>query len=70
MDIHRCQCQNCSDRHVGCHSTCESYRMYRQMIDEVNDIRRREEQSKKHINYVRFRPDVWVYGTGWRGKNG
>ena len=33
----RCTCcKDCENRHIGCHSTCESYNDYRKEKDEEN----------------------------------
>ena len=29
-------CKDCTDRHVGCHSECETYKMYRSELDKQN----------------------------------
>lgn len=31
-----CKCRGCTDRHPGCHSTCENYKAFREKIDEKN----------------------------------
>ena len=30
------QCFNCTDRKIGCHSTCESYKQFREYKDALN----------------------------------
>ena len=37
-------CLNCTDRKVGCHSTCEKYKSYREYKDEEN---KKIKQSKQ-----------------------
>ena len=35
-------CQDCKDRHVGCHSTCKRYEEYRTKLDEYNEKHRKQ----------------------------
>lgn len=44
------ECKDCTRRHLGCHSTCESYIAYRKAKDESNYwdwIKRKEGQEVK-----------------------
>lgn len=46
------QCKECAKRHLGCHSTCESYIEYRKEKDERNYwdwIGRKEGQEVKRV---------------------
>ena len=40
-------CENCPDRHLGCHSECEKYIAY----DIVNGILRDQALREKELNY-------------------
>lgn len=32
-----CKCKNCTERHIGCHSTCEDYKNFRNELDKMNE---------------------------------
>lgn len=32
-------CKGCEERHVGCHSTCEIYKAYREELDKEKEAR-------------------------------
>lgn len=32
-------CKDCDKRHLGCHSTCEDYKLYKSEVNKVNDTR-------------------------------
>lgn len=45
-----CECKDCTKRHLGCHSNCESYIQYRKEQDEKNYkefLKRKESQPTK-----------------------
>ena len=35
-------CQGCTERHVGCHSSCEKYKDLKQRIEKLNENRQKE----------------------------
>lgn len=35
-------CKDCTDRIVGCHSTCEKYKLFRSDLDDLNHSKRLE----------------------------
>lgn len=43
-------CMNCTNRHVGCHGTCERYITYRADLDELKDIRRKELMKQNDLD--------------------
>jgi hypothetical protein len=49
------KCYGCTERHDGCHSTCESYLSERKRLDEINERIFRENQTNVGINEVRIR---------------
>lgn len=38
MENHK-GCKGCEERHVGCHSTCEIYKAYREELDKAKEAR-------------------------------
>lgn len=49
-------CKDCQDRHVGCHSNCESYKEY---LDDLkqrkNIIKEARKDNKEYRSYKRDR---------------
>lgn len=49
------ECRNCTERFIGCHSTCESYLEYRKAQDEI--LRNRyiqgtaKREKKKYVRH-------------------
>ena len=43
-------CKNCPDRYVGCHSQCESYKMFR----KLKDIENREIREGKRLEKASY----------------
>ena len=39
-------CQGCERREVGCHSSCEEYKEYREHVDNMNAIRLKKISDK------------------------
>ena len=51
-------CQFCEDRQVGCHSSCEKYKVERQLLDEKNAVEnRRKKIEADYYNYKRDKED-------------
>lgn len=49
----KCQCQDCADRYVGCHSECEKYQEFVKAREEFNTyIRQQEESDHMYLSYV------------------
>ena len=45
-------CYGCTDRNVGCHSTCEKYKELKAKIDERNEnIRNMKQANSEFISY-------------------
>lgn len=40
-------CKNCSERHYKCHSECESYKLYREELKRVNEIRQKDSEQER-----------------------
>lgn len=38
----KCECQGCTKRKLGCHSTCDSYKKYREYKDHILKLRQDE----------------------------
>ena len=45
-------CHNCPDRHVGCHSNCESYKADRAELDRINKIDRDYKNCRNVTGYA------------------
>lgn len=56
-------CRGCTKRHVGCHSTCESYLAYRRELDE----RRTRKAQQETEDRERMRSLLHVPITGRKG---
>lgn len=41
-------CKNCTERHVGCHSTCKAYKLEKQRHEE-NQARIRQEKASYNL---------------------
>lgn len=45
----KCECQGCTKRTLGCHSTCESYERYREYRDHISKLKQAEHNlAPKH----------------------
>ena len=40
-------CKNCGDRHYKCHSECESYKLYREKIKRVSELRQKDAEQDR-----------------------
>ena len=40
-------CYNCKERHLGCHSNCQSYKEYKLYLENI-----KERKQKEKINYA------------------
>ena len=43
-------CKNCSERHLGCHGTCESYLEYRKAQDKMLHDRYIQGQARRNYD--------------------
>ena len=41
-----CECKDCTERHVGCHATCEKYKAFREDLLE----HKRKEYKERLVN--------------------
>lgn len=41
-------CLDCTERHVGCHGGCKSYKLYREKLDKIKEARRKSEIIPSH----------------------
>lgn len=54
-------CKGCSEREIGCHGSCEKYSEYR---DVVNDIRKKQLEEQKYVNYTAVRKERLLLRCG------
>jgi hypothetical protein len=47
-------CQDCTDREVGCHSSCDKYKAFKQKCDELRELRNRKKQEEYAFDHSRF----------------
>lgn len=47
----KCECQGCTKRTLGCHSTCDSYKKYREYRDHILRLK----QGEHNLAYKRAR---------------
>ena len=52
-DMPKAPCQNCPDRHVKCHGSCEKYQAYKQEMDDAKAIQSDYKRGHK------LPKDVW-----------
>lgn len=43
-------CKGCQERHAGCHSTCETYKAYREKIDKEKEARIQAQKASDVID--------------------
>lgn len=55
-----CKCKDCTDRYVGCHSTCESYKQYQE----------ENEKARKAVREANQTMSLNSNGTMYSGKGG
>lgn len=48
-------CYNCERRSAGCHSSCESYKEYRDKMTEKNDAIRKKKAEEELLTDTRIR---------------
>ena len=48
-------CKDCTDRHIGCHSTCEKYIDFRKRCDKEREDRLRNSAMLNTIMYANHR---------------
>ena len=42
-------CKGCPDRFVGCHSTCDLYKQFRNELDKKNNMTYKEKKNEKTL---------------------
>lgn len=50
-----CPCKGCSDRAVGCHSSCDAYAQYTKELEEVRRKIFREHEHDKYFSQAKRR---------------
>jgi hypothetical protein len=48
----KCPCKDCADRLVGCHSTCEKYKEYKQLLSELPKDKREDVYLSYFANVI------------------
>ena len=43
-------CKDCAERQIGCHSTCEKYRLFRTALDEQNELKQKQLTHQRIIS--------------------
>lgn len=55
-------CKNCTNRHVGCHSTCKAYKLEKQEYDEEQaKIRKDKASYNEYRGYMNARMTRILY---------
>lgn len=54
-------CYNCQERELLCHSKCEKYKQYRQMLDKIIKKKSEENNYIGHVVGARQRFGNWYY---------
>ena len=52
-------CYGCPDRYLGCHDTCEKYKEFKNLRNEINEKRYKEQSTI-------CRPYIMRYKNPWR----
>lgn len=42
------ECLNCTKRHVGCHSECETYKLFRERLEKIKDAKKQSQMVPTH----------------------
>ena len=45
-------CYGCGDRHINCHSTCDTYIEWKRGVDKENEIIRRNKEKYKMLDHM------------------
>ena len=53
MRTHITCCRDYTDRHIGCHSTCEAYIGQRAELDASNAAKQKDKQLRQTLNDIR-----------------
>jgi len=61
MNITIAPCKGCSEREIGCHGSCEKYSEYRSAMD---DIRKKQLEEQKYVNYTAVRKERLLLRCG------
>lgn len=49
----KCECKGCTERTVGCHSTCEKYKRFKEQNDEIREKKiKAKSEEYYHIRQV------------------
>ena len=46
----KCCCKGCENRVVGCHSTCEEYNKYKNVVDAEKEEERKQKEIDGFLN--------------------
>ena len=46
------KCKDCQKRFVGCHSQCKDYQKYREELDKMNEIARKNRAYILSIDHI------------------
>lgn len=49
----KCKCQGCEKRYLGCHSTCEDYKAFKETVKTV-----KKKKAKETVYITSFTNDV------------
>ena len=52
-------CYNCTERHVGCHGSCDGFKQYKAEVDKANEVRAKG--IKTYIDFRRTRSSGWKF---------
>ena len=53
------KCYKCSVREIDCHKKCQSYKKYRELVEEVNQIKREETEVLGYMKENVKRVKMW-----------
>lgn len=64
-------CKDCTDRHAGCHATCEKYNQQKTELDAIKAERRKQYEINSGLNAYRYEGinkvmSNRVYRSKWR----
>lgn len=43
-------CKDCTDRQIGCHSTCERYKAFREQLDKINEQKKADKMRHNLVS--------------------
>lgn len=46
-------CKDCTERHIGCHSTCETYKAFRAELEEKSHEQKKKTEMNQFVRDIK-----------------